>query len=416
MGNAYEQKHYGFFRGIVMQNNDPERRGRVKIAIPEFTSHLARDLGLPADIYSARFVGGDNINTFFNKDALKKFCDVLIWAEQAAPLIGGGTAGVFDAKNGVATVGEGYKGTGLREPIQEESITPSGESVSPKAAISINANPGGFEQGYRTGLCDVYNQTYAPSPINNATKGMFSVPRVGSQVWLFFENGNLDNPVYIGYVFDKQDWNSVMNPQGSNPSPHYPAGAENRQNSEPYFFSGQTVFNSKAGSLEFVETDDFEKIKLSHYSGSFYEINNHVVAEICTENKTSIVNQNEHHTVKGDFGQHILGDAHIIYRSDVHITYGDPDNKTYYDEWREKAAPAFANAALFSEQGRYVLDPTETGESKGGPNKTFSHPPAETGGGGNGQLTLKTDWTTLLTGMNPSEYMKKVAHTELGVK
>ena len=36
MGNPLDEKHYGFFKGIIMQNNDPERRGRVKIAIPEF--------------------------------------------------------------------------------------------------------------------------------------------------------------------------------------------------------------------------------------------------------------------------------------------------------------------------------------------------------------------------------------------
>jgi len=55
-----------------------------------------------------------------------------------------------------------------------------------------------------------------------------------------------DYPVYIGYVFDKRDWNSVLNPQGSNPSPHYPGSAENMQDNEPYFFTGQTVLNSKS--------------------------------------------------------------------------------------------------------------------------------------------------------------------------
>jgi len=66
-----------------------------------------------------------------------------MWAEQASPLIGGGSAGVYDAKNSVATVGEGHRGV-LREPLGEQSITPSGESVSPKAALSTNATPGGF--------------------------------------------------------------------------------------------------------------------------------------------------------------------------------------------------------------------------------------------------------------------------------
>jgi len=405
MGNPFDDKHYGFFRGMVVQNNDPDRRGRVKIAIPEFTAQLARELGLPPDVHSARFVGGSNIKTIYDKETLKKFCEVLKWAEQASPLIGGGTAGVFDAKNGTATVGEGYRGV-LAESLGEESITPSGESVSPKAAMSSNATPGGFDQGYKTGICDVYNQTLAPSPINNATKGMFSIPRVGSQVWVFFENGSLDHPVYIGYVYDKQDWNSVFNPQGSNPDMHYPAGSENMQDGEPYFFTGKTVMNSKAGSIELIETDDFEKVKISHYSGSFYEMSNHITAEVCVENKATVINQQETHTVKGDRGLRVMGDSHERYEGDHHLTYGDPDNKTMYDDWIETAAPAFRHAANFFQQVRIIKDPTNSGASKGGPNKTYAHPT---------ELTLVTDWPRLVEGMNPTAYMKKIQHTELGV-
>jgi hypothetical protein len=255
-------------------------------------------------------------------------------------------------------------------------------------------------------MCDVYNETLAPSPINNATKGMFSVPRVGAQVWVFFENGDLDRPVYIGYIFDKSDWNSVTNPQGSNPSLHYPAGSENMQDNEPYYFTGQTVFNSKAGSLEFIETDDFEKIKMSHHSGSFHEIGNHLTAEVNVENKTIVTNQNEFHTIKGDSALIVLGDRHEHFRGEHHMTYGDPDNKTFYDQWVETATPAFAHAAQFSQKERIIKDPTTTGESKGGPNKTYSHPQ---------KLTLSTGWTKHLKGMNPSSYSKKIQHTELGV-
>ena len=38
--NFYNQSLTGFYRGIVLQNNDPERRGRVKIFIPAFSPHL----------------------------------------------------------------------------------------------------------------------------------------------------------------------------------------------------------------------------------------------------------------------------------------------------------------------------------------------------------------------------------------
>lgn len=401
MGNPLDEKHYGFFKGIIMQNNDPERRGRVKIAIPEFFVEHLRDAGLNADVYAARFVGGGNISSVFDAETLKKFCSHLRWAEQAAPLLGGGTSGVFDAKNKVATVGDGHRGI-LREPMGEESITPSGESVSPKAAMSIHGTQGGFDQGARTGLCDVYNQSYAPTAINNATKGSFSVPRVGAQVWVFFDHGSMLHPVYIAYVYDQSDWNSVTNPQGANPSLHYPAGSENMQDGEPFFFTGQTVLNTKAGSIEFTETDDFEKVKISHFSGSFYEIGNHVTTEVSVENKTTIVKQNEFHTVEGDSATIIKGDTHIVYRGHLHITYGDPDNKTLYDQWVDTAAPAFAHAAQFSQKERKIPDPTKTGEVKGNANTTFKHP---------GKLTFTTpSWPSALKGLNPTSYSKKIQH------
>ena len=155
-----------------------------------------------------------------------------------------------------------------------------------------------------------------------------------------------------------------------------------------------------------IETDDFEKIKISHYSGSYYEVGNHLTAEVNVENKTIVTNQKEHHTIKGDSAYIVLGDMHEHYRGEHYMTYGDPDNKTFYDDWKQKAAPAFYHAANFSEQARLIEDPTKSGASKGGPSKTYNHPT---------ELTLKTNWTNLLKGMNPTAYAKKIQHTELGV-
>lgn len=121
-----------------------------------------------------------------NADVREMAKKSLFWAEQASPLIGSGTSGICDVKNNVATVGEGYRGAPF-EPLGDDSITPTGESVSPKAAISQNANPGLFDTGYKTGLADTYNQSLAPTGYNNAVKAMLSIPKVGAQVWVFLK-------------------------------------------------------------------------------------------------------------------------------------------------------------------------------------------------------------------------------------
>lgn len=408
MSNKLEQKQYGFFRGIVIQNNDPERRGRVKIFLPEQAPYLAKQLGLPEEVLHARFAGGKNIDTFLSKEVLEKLKLVLHWSEQASPLMGSGTSGLYDAKNDIATVSDGYSGNAF-ETIGGESITPSGESVSPKAIHSIHAIPGGFGEGYKTGRCDLHNECLAPTAFNNATKGMFSIPRVGAQVWIFFENGDLAYPVYFGYVFDKNDWHTIYNPQDGNPDPHYPGAAENiSDDGEPYFHTGKTVFNSKAGSLEFIDTDDFEKIKLSHYSGSLLEFGNNYSTEVHTGKKTTIVNENEFHTVKGDKSIRVNGELHERYEGNHYVTHGDPDNKFLYEQWMDTAGPAFAQAALFAERTRIIKDPTLDGSSKGGPNKKYTHP---------NRLTLKpeTNWTNHLRQLNPNTYKNLDQIKTLGV-
>jgi len=413
MGNPNEEKHYGFFRGKVIQNNDPERMGRVKVFIPEFASDLARQLGLEPSVFGARFTGGKNIDTFLDANVLEKLKGVLPWVEQASPLMGGGTSGVYDIKNNIATVGEGHRGAESFEPLGEESISPSGESVPARAGYSVHGTPGLCDTGYKTGLADTYNQSLGPTGLNNASKGSFSVPRVGADVWVFFENGSINKPVYMAYAFDKSDWNSVCNPQDTNPDLHYPGGSENiKGDGDQFYYTGKHVLNSKAGSLEFIETDDLEKIKITHYSGSFLEFGNHITSEVAIQNKTTFVNGDHFHSVKGNSVTRINGDTHLRYEGHVFLTYGDPDKKSYYSEWVEKAAPAFNHAAAFNDKERPIKDPTKDGIAKKNCNNKYSHPKS----GEKGDLTLKKDWTKHLKTMSVFKYAKLDQINYLDVK
>lgn len=408
--NVMNEKHYGFHRAIVTQNNDPERMGRVKLFFPEFSAHLARYYGLDAAKLEARFAGGKNIQTFLTSEILVLLNSHLPWSDQASPLMGSGTAGLYDAKNNIATVGDGHTGAEF-EPLGEDGINPSGEAVSPKASYSIHGNSGLFSQGYKTGKCDPQNELLKPSAINNATKGMFSIPRVGAQVWCFFEGGNILRPVYCGYAYDKNDWNSVTNPQGSNPNLHYPAGSENIPDNEPFYHTGQTTFNSKAGSLEFRDTDDFEMIKISHYSGSYYEISNHHTKDIAMENRTVETSENEFHTVKGDSVFSVAGESHEIYYGKHYITYGDMDTKTIYEEWVETAQPAFSHAAQFEESNIKITNPTtKKPEEKGGPNDEYNQ---------EHRLTFKPksgSWTSELHKLDPFSWETTSQLNVLNVK
>lgn len=243
-----------------------------------------------------------------------------------------------------------------------------------------------------------------------------------------FENGSLDYPVYFGYVFDKNDWNSISNPQEGNPDLNYPGQSENNENADTYYSTGKNVMNYKGGSLEFVDTDGFEKIKLSHYSGSFLEMSNHVVADVNVENKNTIVNEDWYISVKGDLITTIEGDAHYVYKGYLHTTYGDMENKFMYEDWQQTAAPAFEQAAMFSDKSIAPPNPTQPGSAKGGPNDTYKLPPKlgmgfgkdlNVSGGGSIMCGLNSTgystWSQLITPMNGASHAAKDQIKALGV-
>ena len=86
---AISQNYYGFYRGIVIDNSDPDSRGRVKVFLPEFATSIINKMGLPNDIdYEVKFVG---TNPLLSGEALEYAKRVSKWAEQASPLVGSGS-------------------------------------------------------------------------------------------------------------------------------------------------------------------------------------------------------------------------------------------------------------------------------------------------------------------------------------
>ena len=91
------QNYYGFYRGIVIDNADPDSRGRVKVFLPEFATSIINKVQLANDIdYEVKFVG---TSPLLAGSALAYARSVCKWAEQASPLVGAGSAGYL--ANGV---------------------------------------------------------------------------------------------------------------------------------------------------------------------------------------------------------------------------------------------------------------------------------------------------------------------------
>jgi len=79
-------KYYGNYVGVVIQNNDPDMSGKVKVFVPHVSSTVYNDWVRGKDDKTIKFIG-NNIDEDITGilDDLKL---ILPWSECAAPLVG----------------------------------------------------------------------------------------------------------------------------------------------------------------------------------------------------------------------------------------------------------------------------------------------------------------------------------------
>ena len=94
----------GNFLGIVVQNNDPEQRGQIKVWVPHVSPTVYKDWLNSKEDKKFRFIG-DNIGSDLTEimDDLK---EILPWAECAAPLVGASGSGRYNAHLKTGTISD----------------------------------------------------------------------------------------------------------------------------------------------------------------------------------------------------------------------------------------------------------------------------------------------------------------------
>ena len=220
-GSASGQEHRrddtSFYRGIVVQNNDPLKLNRVKIYIAELTNQ-------PYDDWFEKFeqfflkAPGKNSNPKTEKEKhgdwedVKLFKEVLKtipWAEPCYPLAGESGNYRFYKDGELSTISdcnfaEGFTVNDKEPPTLEKgSFSPAFlyENEGTTLGDAFNKPLDNFSV-----KCNPYAFSYRPSKHVNQTKGLVGIPEVGSKVWVFHYEGDLNFPVYFGV---SQDFRSL---------------------------------------------------------------------------------------------------------------------------------------------------------------------------------------------------------------
>lgn len=376
------KKYYGNYLGIIVQNNDPDRRGRCKVYVPHVSITVYDKWNKNPRDKRFRFLG-ENITSSLN-DIIDDVKDILPWGECAVPITGATGSGRYNAHDKTGSISDSnrleetdpkLKSTGeVDEPTSKYALNKDGIGEKPARVYEVeelklsdawndNGGSGNYDKAGKSGLgysekggsnkhnitqwpelrINKYSYNYTPSSYSNCAKGSFSIPNVGSHVWVFFREGDPTQPVYWATSYGQEEWKGIYDTLGEDKDLgiDYPGTYENKSKSDDNVYDNNTeqyrnkyVLNQKGGTIEIVNSDNREIMKLTHYSGSFKEFNNHTTTELAIHNDQKLVLEDQYLTVRGYQNMYVEHDVDSIIRGDSYRKIGNMKEeymKAWYD-------------------------------------------------------------------------------------
>jgi len=190
------KKYFGNYVGLVIQNNDPEHRGRVKIFVPHISATIYDNWNKPVDgeVKDKNFVFPDRDTNPDLDKIIEDLKDVLPWADCAAPLFGGNASGRYNAFTHKGTTSD----SNLWEKDSEDKYELKDGNRPLQNYIEDNAYSDAFDESdTESRIANPYSHQYTPSNYSNLARGIFTIPNVGAHVWVFFNGGNPILPTYF---------------------------------------------------------------------------------------------------------------------------------------------------------------------------------------------------------------------------
>lgn len=269
-------KFYGIYQGMVVQNNDPEKCGRVKIFIPGVTNTIYDNWNSVSEDKSFSFIND------LSSGVLEELRSVLPWAINASPVFGGGT-----------------------------DVMMSGSSVK-----DLPKTTGPARNPYWIGNDEVEEREHS------RTAGSFIIPNVGAHVFVFFISGDVGTPAFFAVNHGIHNWSDVL-------SSHYPTDHENSGSNE---YRNMQVINTNKHYMEIIDSDGVEEIKIFSYKDNTNIVTNDDHKEV-GRNKTKFVGNNDDFEVGNNRRKEIGNDENIRVGNNRNCLIVSNDTLTIQGNW-----------------------------------------------------------------------------------
>lgn len=252
-------KNFGIYVGMVIQNNDPERRGRVKVFIPHMSANVYDGWNNSED--DQKFTTpSDDISQI-----MPRLKAILPWSEAAMPILSTGTSYIYN-------------------PSTDEVEKERNDYVSKPYS--------------RT---DQWNNDYSDNAFDETTRGTYNIPDVGAKVLVFFREGNPLYPIYFSQIYTKDDWNGVFL------NNEYPNGYSNDNNTTEKH-QQKLFINRRGGLFEIVDSDGYEKVRIQHKNGTYTSFTNNGYNIFTPENYNALIFKDYYSTIRGNGNSRIYED------------------------------------------------------------------------------------------------------------
>jgi hypothetical protein len=120
--------YYGNYLGLVINDKDPDQRGRVKVFIPHIMPSLYEDWNKEGEDISFN-ITDSGLPTGLNPNVIKRLEKILPWAECAAPIFGAGPAGIYNNSTGTLDRAALNRGNGAFDQYKQGVVGQGGKVV-----------------------------------------------------------------------------------------------------------------------------------------------------------------------------------------------------------------------------------------------------------------------------------------------
>ncbi len=194
----YKRDLNGFFRGIILDDADPNTLYRCKIFIPEIHGVVDVKEGEENITY---YIAPDKIGSL-KPNVHQKLMEILPWAEQASSLFGEQSLSHYKASIREQTGGTNTRGSRNKPPTDKQGA----QYPAQKIPLMSKGSPGDGNPYNVTGSASAY----LPAPNAPNAHGVHGIPSVGAHVWVFFDRGDINCPVYFAACPSGAETNQVM--------------------------------------------------------------------------------------------------------------------------------------------------------------------------------------------------------------